>query len=136
LRAHVRGRGPRLLIVGNDVTERNRLEAHLQQSTRLEALGRMAASVTHDLNNLLTVIQATTEQLQETALLGDGPEIVADMMTAVEDARVLTRSLMDFCRGRPRQVAAVDMRQLLHRMQRFFTTKAEERGTGLGLATV
>src|SRR5262249_14078628 len=42
--------------LGLDLTERLRLEAELAHQRKFESLGRMAAGVAHDFNNVLTVI--------------------------------------------------------------------------------
>ena len=80
--------------------ERHRLEAELDQARRLESLGRLAAGVAHDFNNLIGVIlnyaSVAIKQLDE----GDPVvEDVAKIQRAAEQAADVTRKLLVFGRA-------------------------------------
>ena len=48
-------------VVATEVTERVRLESHLRQSQKLEAVGLLAGGVAHDFDNALAAIIITAE---------------------------------------------------------------------------
>jgi PAS domain S-box-containing protein len=50
-------------VIYEDVTERKRLEAHLQQSQKMEAIGTLAGGIAHDFNNILAAILGYGELL-------------------------------------------------------------------------
>ncbi len=79
-------------------------EEQLLEQQRLELLGRMAAGVAHDLNNLLGAVLATKEYLASLPpdrLLGSDEvlECLADIDVAASRATDLTPRLLHFVRG-------------------------------------
>jgi PAS domain S-box-containing protein len=53
-----------LLLLGSDITERKVLETQLSQSQRLEAIGRLAAGVAHEVNTPIQFVGDNTRFLQ------------------------------------------------------------------------
>jgi PAS domain S-box-containing protein len=82
-----------------DITEHKRLEDHLRQSQKMDAVGQLAGGVAHDFNNLLTVITGYGD-LALASLPTDHPARaqVAEMVAAGQRAATLTRQLLAFSR--------------------------------------
>jgi PAS domain S-box-containing protein len=82
-----------------DITERRELEEALRQSQKLEAIGRLAGGISHDLNNALTIIIGYAE-LAASALKQSDPvrEDVEHIRRAAERAESITRQLLAFSR--------------------------------------
>lgn len=97
-----------------DITERKLLENQLQQSRRMEAVGRLAGGIAHDFNNLLTIIKGYAElALQRT---GIQPELRADVMqveNAAERASMLIRQLLAFSRRQVLQPKVLDLNAIV-----------------------
>jgi two-component system, cell cycle sensor histidine kinase and response regulator CckA len=86
-------------LFAEDVTERRLLEQQLQQSQKMEAVGRLAGGIAHDFNNLLMVISGYAEFLLER--LGLEPALrnpAQEIASAAGRASSLTRQLLAFSR--------------------------------------
>lgn len=89
-------------VIARDVTVRRELERRLQQAQKMEALGRLAGGVAHDLRNLVMVIN-NSAYLVAGALPDDHPARAdVDAIRDVGDqvAR-LTHQLLSFARHQP-----------------------------------
>ncbi len=97
-----------------DAAARERLEQQLERAQRVEAVGRLAGGVAHDLNNVLTAIIGFGHLLAE-ATPPDHPEreSVDGILEAAGRAAGLTRGLLAFSRKQPLQPRPVDLRELV-----------------------
>lgn len=119
--AEVRGLAPvvegsRRFVVGTfqDITERKRLEAQLQQAQRLETVGQLAGGVAHDFNNLLGIIfgQLDLARMQSSATAPFRADL-DEIQHAAERAADLTRQLLLFSRQETVQKRSLEVTQLL-----------------------
>lgn len=103
-------------------SQRQKLEDHLRQAQKMEAIGRLAGGVAHDFNNLLTVIKGHTalmlEQLQPSEALYAGSRQIEQ---AADRAAALTRQLLAFCRMQVLQPKVVDLNALISDMAKMLT---------------
>jgi len=107
--------------------ERQRLEAQVQQSQKMEALGTLAGGIAHDFNNLLMAIQGNV------SLLGLTKEphhrdatYLKNIETAVQRASQLTRQIVGFARGGKYEVKITDLNQLLVQTVEMFGRSKKE----------
>ena len=93
------GSAPYHLLILQDITDRVRLENELRQAQKMEAVGRLAAGVAHDFNNILTVILGNTSmQLRNPHLDEKLSTSLHQVARAAERATALTRQLLAYSR--------------------------------------
>jgi signal transduction histidine kinase/DNA-binding NarL/FixJ family response regulator len=102
--------------------QRQKLEDHLRQSQKMEAIGRLAGGVAHDFNNLLTVIKGHSTLMLE-QLHPDEPLYTSSRQIeqAADRAASLTRQLLAFCRMQVLQPKIVDLNALISEMAKMLT---------------
>ncbi len=106
--------------------DRERLEAQLHQSQRMESLGQLAGGVAHDFNNLLAVIlnyaSFVAEELSSSVdsssgMKWEGPlKDVEQIQLAAERASVLTHQLLSFARREVVQARPLSLNGAITRM--------------------
>jgi two-component system cell cycle sensor histidine kinase/response regulator CckA len=98
----------------NDVTDRRQLEAELEQSQRMESVGRLAGGVAHDFNNLLTIINGYSEMLERNLPEGsDHRSIAHEIGVAGARAAGLTRQLLAFSRRQLVDPKVLDLNRIV-----------------------
>ncbi len=122
------GRGCILLAVGVDITEERSLQDQLHHVQKLEAMGRLAGGVAHDLNNMLGGIMGAAELLRvkldsEHAAL---PQ-VRMIIETVERAAELAGRLLAFSRKGNRGSTPVAIHKLLRDAFRIFRSGLDPR---------
>jgi len=98
-----------------DESERLRLENRLLQAERISSLGRLAASVAHEFNNVLMGIQPFIDLLTRRAGTDPAVKLAAPRIAdAVARGKRITQEILRFTRiGEPTRVA-VNVKEWLH----------------------
>ena len=95
----VAGKVAGAVLVFRDITERRRLEEHLRQALKMEAIGRLAGGIAHDFNNIMTIITGFSEMLLGDDLTPDERRDAANNIAgAGKRAAGLTQQIMAFSR--------------------------------------
>ena len=109
------------VVVGRDITdlknaelEREKLEAKLRQSHKMDAVGQLAGGIAHDFNNLLLIIHGFTVRVQEGLdNTSESFEELEEVRKAAERATELTRQLLTFSRRQIIQPVDLDLNNLI-----------------------
>ena len=102
LLGHPQVRG--VVLSSRDVTDRQRLEQELEQLNRLTSLGRLAAHVAHEFNNVLMCIQPVVEVIRQKSEDDPGLLRFAELAGAsIGRGKRITTDILRY--GRPAQPA-------------------------------
>jgi len=118
-----------VLEVFEDLTPLRDLQARMQQSASLAALGEMAAHVAHELRNPLAGVQGFAQFLQEDLGEGHPAKKIADkIISGVHDIDHIASRLLEFTRPMTPQVAPVDLVAVLGSEVDLARSEAERSG--------
>jgi two-component system, cell cycle sensor histidine kinase and response regulator CckA len=97
-----------------DVTERRQMEEQLGQVQRMDAVGRLAGGVAHEVNNMMTAILGFTDLLLDPTRPGDPrrPDLL-QIRNAAGRAATVTAQLLAFSRRQLLQPRVVDLNLVL-----------------------
>ncbi len=113
------------VLVFRDVSQRRQIkrvlrqrEAELRQAQKMEAVGRLAGGIAHDINNYLGAIMGFCEVAR---MNSRGDEALAQRMDAAmetaSEASALIRQLLAFSRKQPIRPEVVDLNRVVARME-------------------
>ncbi len=115
------GRLTRIYGFLSDHTQRREMEAQFRQAQKMEAVGRLAASVAHDFNNMMTAVKGYAELL--TLKLADAPDLAEyarQIVEAVRRATGLISQLLAFSRRQTPHPTLLNLNRLVTDMADMF----------------
>jgi signal transduction histidine kinase/ActR/RegA family two-component response regulator len=100
------------------IVEREKAEAALRQSQKMEAIGQLSGGIAHDFNNLLTVVRGNIELLQLRLAQGrsDVGKLIELSLKGLDRAANVTQRMLAFSRRQPLSPKPVDLSHLTAEM--------------------
>lgn len=123
---------PALLASLRDISARRAQEERQRQSQKLEAVGRLAAGIVHDFNNLIAVFESGL-RLLERQLTQDPADpkvgrLIEELLKRTQNGSALTQQLLAFSRRQPLSPQATDLNERIQSL-----TSLLERTLGSGV---
>jgi signal transduction histidine kinase/ActR/RegA family two-component response regulator len=112
--AEPQGRPRTIMMQVQDLSQLRRTEERLERAQRLEAVGRLAGGVAHEVNNMMTVVLGFADLMLGSGTLpaeqrGDAEEI----RRAAERVGAITRQLLAFSRRQLLQPEVLDLKSVV-----------------------
>jgi PAS domain S-box-containing protein len=102
-----------------DITEQKQLQRELFVAQKMDAIGRLAAGVAHDFNNMLTVVTGYCEMILDEIKAHDPLyHEISEIKKAGERASSLTRQLLAFSRKQILKPQVLDLNSIVTDMDR------------------
>jgi two-component system, cell cycle sensor histidine kinase and response regulator CckA len=110
------------------------LKRQLDHLRRLDSLGQLIGGISHDFNNLLTVVAGSADMIAATADPSSSQhQLAIDIVQATATGRALTHQLLAFGRADGNRAEAIPVPDLLHEMEPLLSRTLSEQ-IGLDLA--
>jgi two-component system cell cycle sensor histidine kinase/response regulator CckA len=108
-----------VIVYARNVTEYRLLERQLRQAQKMEALGLLVGGISHDFNNLLSIITNYTSLALSSVPVGDPlHDDLTEVDSAAKRAAEMTGQLLRFFQGQSSRPAVVDMGDAVTQMER------------------
>ena len=103
-----------VMSVVEDISEAKQLTSQIRQAQKLEVLGRLAGGVAHDFNNMLMVLDGSTELLDRSLPTSSNARIYLDQIQRTSaKAAAITKQLLAFSRKQIVEFRSMDLHAAL-----------------------
>lgn len=105
-------------ILLTDITEKKQIDERLRRAQKSDAVGMLAAGITHDFNNILAIMMANLEYLE--LRLGSSHEVseqIDDMKAAGDRGSELVKQILDYTRPISSHYLISDINGVIHRLR-------------------
>lgn len=116
-----------VITLGEDITERKRLEESLLTNEKLASIGKLAAGIAHEINNPLAAIsgcveglisRSEDEELRTLRAFEDFPEYLKIIDDEINRCKGIIENLLNFSRGKELMQEEIDINDALeHTLQ-------------------
>jgi hypothetical protein len=121
------GQPVRAAGVGMDITVQKHLEEQFRQAQKMESIGNLAGGISHDFNNLLSIVTGYCDLLAERFVADTAAtEDLAEIRRASASATALTRQLLAFSRKQILAPQVVNLNDTLADFQNMLSRLLEE----------
>ena len=112
--AEPQGRTRSIIMQVQDLTQLRRTEERLERAQRLEAVGRLAGGVAHEVNNMMTVVLGFADLMLGSDSLAEGHRAdTAEIRRAAERVGAITQQLLAFSRRQLLQPEVLDLQSVV-----------------------
>jgi len=108
---------PAFVGIIHDLRKRRKAEEIAARAHRMEAIGQLTGGITHDFNNLLTVVIGNLELLEPRLTQKDNKELLSDALEAAELGADLTSRLLGLAKDVTPEVQELDMKEVTSKLQ-------------------
>lgn len=107
------------VAVNRDITAEVHMENQMRQMQKMEAVGRLAGGIAHDLNNVLTPIIGYSDLVLMRMKPNESfyKELI-EIQKSAEKAKELILQLLAFSRKQALQLGVIDLRYIVHDMEK------------------
>ncbi len=101
------------VLIMRDITDRKRMQSQIEQANRVASLGRVAATIAHEFNNVLMGIQPFAELIRRNAKEEKLTKAASQIMNSVSRGKRVTQEILWFTQPSEPALQRVDLEQWL-----------------------